>query len=181
MTPDKILNGSYDPLQVSLSILIAISASYAALELSGRLTAASGRARLTWLAGGTFAMGIGIWSMHYVGMLAFRLPIAVSYDWPNVLLSLIATILCSAFALVMVRRRKMGLLYALIGSPLMGGGISALHYIGMAAMRLAADCRYDPPLVDLSVGLAIVFSRPISTKHEQLKRGLYRKQAGQAR
>ena len=80
-------------------------------------------------------MGIGIWSMHYIGMLAFRLPVPVQYDWPTVLLSLVAAILASAVALFVVSREQMGLVRALVGSLFMGGGIAAMHYIGMAAMR----------------------------------------------
>ena len=77
--------GFYDYRLVVLSVLIAIGASYAALDLAARITAASGRIRLAWLAGGAFAMGVGIWSMHYIGMLAFSLPVPVLYDWPTVL------------------------------------------------------------------------------------------------
>src|SRR5689334_21178785 len=81
--------GSYDARLVALSILIAVCAAYAALDLAGRTTNARCRARLAWLAGGATAMGLGIWSMHFIGMLAFRLPILVLYDWPTVLLSLL--------------------------------------------------------------------------------------------
>ena len=76
--------GSYSYQLVTLSVLIAIFASYAALELAARITVATGRIRLVWLAGGATAMGIGIWSMHYIGMLAFHLPVPVRYDWPTV-------------------------------------------------------------------------------------------------
>ena len=78
------LTGSYDYLQVALSGLIAVSASYAALDFGGRVTATSGWRRLVWLTGGAAAMGFGIWSMHFVGMLAFSLPVPVSYNWPTV-------------------------------------------------------------------------------------------------
>ncbi len=71
---------SYDHWLVALSVLLAILASYAALDLAGRLTSSRGRMRLLWLSGGASAMGLGIWSMHYVGMLALRLPIPVEYD-----------------------------------------------------------------------------------------------------
>ena len=150
--------GSYDYRLVALSVVIAILASYAALDLSGRVTSARGRARLLWLSGGALAMGIGIWSMHYIGMLAFRLPVPVQYDWPTVLLSLLAAVLASAIALFVVSRRKMGLFRATVGSIFMGGGIAAMHYIGMAAMRLPAMCHYSPALVAVSVVLAIVIS-----------------------
>src|SRR6266700_3370780 len=122
---DLVLAGSYNYLLVALSVLIAILASYAALDLAGRVTSARGVARLLWLNGGAIAMGIGIWSMHYVGMLAFRLPIPVQYNWPTVLLSLMAAILASAVALFLVSRPKMGVIRASLGSILMGGGIAA--------------------------------------------------------
>src|SRR5207237_4460357 len=104
------------------------------------------------------AMGLGIWSMHYIGMLAFRLPVSVQYDWPTVLLSLLAAILASAVALFVVSRREMGIGRAVLGSLFMGGGIAAMHYTGMAAMRLTAMCHYSPALVALSVVLAMVIS-----------------------
>src|SRR6266700_1823713 len=152
------LAGSYDDLLVALSIVIAILASYAALDLARRVTAAQGRARILWLTGGATAMGFGIWSMHYIGMLAFRLPIPVLYDWPTVLLSLVAAILASAVALFLVSQPKMGVMRAALGSILMGGGIAAMHYIGMAAMRLPAMCHYSRSLFLLSVVLAIAIS-----------------------
>jgi methyl-accepting chemotaxis protein PixJ len=96
--------GSYDHLQVFLSVVIAIAASYAALDLAGRVTAASRWARSVWLTGGAVAMGIGIWSMHFTGMLAFHLPVPVGYDWPTVLLSLLAAIISSVFALYVSSR-----------------------------------------------------------------------------
>jgi NO-binding membrane sensor protein with MHYT domain/nitrogen-specific signal transduction histidine kinase len=152
------LVGSYDEVLVALSVVIAIMAAYAALELARRVTFARGRSRLLWLTGGAIAMGFGIWSMHYMGMLAFRLPIAVQYDWPTVVLSLIAAIVASAIALVVVSRPKMDLKRALLGSVLMGGGIATMHYTGMQAMRMPAMCTYSAWLVGLSVVLAIVIS-----------------------
>jgi PAS domain S-box-containing protein len=152
------LTGSYNYALVALSVLIAIFASYAALDLAGRVTAAGGRTRAVWLLGGAGAMGTGIWSMHYIGMLAFILPIPVTYHWPTVLLSLLAAILASVVALGVVSRQKMGPLRALAGSVLMGAGISSMHYIGMAAMRLLAVCRYNSSLVLLSVVFAVLGS-----------------------
>src|SRR5438128_9407866 len=99
---------SYDYRLVTLSVVIAILASYAALDLAGRTTAASGRVRLAWLVGGATAMGVGIWSMHYIGMLAFTLPVLVLYDWPTVLLSLLAAIFAAAVALLGVCRLSIG-------------------------------------------------------------------------
>src|SRR5216683_56125 len=157
-TPAQALVNSYDYGLVALSVVIAILAAYAALDLAGRVTSAGGKARFFWLSGGAVAMGTGIWSMHYIGMLAFRLPIPVMYDWPTVLLSLLAAILASAIALFVVSRNKMGLMRASIGSIFMGGGIATMHYTGMAAMRLSAMCHWSTSLVLLSVVLAVVIS-----------------------
>jgi two-component system sensor histidine kinase/response regulator len=156
--PALAMAGSYDYRLVVVSVLIAMMASYAALDLAGRVTSARGVARTLWLSGGATAMGIGIWAMHYVGMLAFRLPVAVEYDWPTVLLSLLAAILASAIALFVVSRERMGLFRAILGSIFMGSGIAGMHYIGMAAMRLPAMCDYSRVIVVVSVALAMVIS-----------------------
>jgi len=152
------LIGSYNYALVALSVLIAMLASYAALYLAGRVTAAGGWTRAVWLLGGAGAMGTGIWSMHYIGMLAFILPIPVAYHWPTVLLSLFAAILASVVALGVVSRHKMGWFRALAGSVLMGAGIASMHYIGMAAMRLPAICQFNSFLVVLSVVFAVLIS-----------------------
>jgi len=152
------MTGSYNYHLVALSVLIAVCASYAALELAGRTAAASGRVRLAWLACGATAMGLGIWSMHYIGMLAFSLPIPVLYHWPTVVLSLLAAVFASAVALFVVSRKQLGWPRALVGGAIMGSGIATMHYTGMAAMRLSAMCSYEPLLLTLSVVFAIVIS-----------------------
>src|SRR3979409_161021 len=148
----------HNSARVARSVLIAVFASYAALDLAGRVTAAGGWIRAVWLLGGASAMGTGIWSMHYIGMLAFILPIPVAYHWPTVLLSLFAAILASVIALYVVSRRQMNASRAIAGSVLMGGGIATMHYIGMVAMRLPAMCRFNPWLVILSVVFAVLIS-----------------------
>ncbi len=154
----RAIHGFYDGRLVVLSIVIAILAAYAALDLSGRLTVSHGRARLAWLWGGAFSMGIGVWSMHYVGMEALRLPVPVRYDWPTVLLSMAVAILASAVALFVASRKTLTTTVAVLGSVLMGGGIAAMHYIGMAAMRMPAMCIYSYPVVTLSVFLCVAIS-----------------------
>jgi PAS domain S-box-containing protein len=158
MPSEIALIGSFDFRLVALSVLIAMVASYAALDLGGRVTASHGRLRFVWLLGGSAAMGVGIWSMHYIGMLAYSLPVEVFYFWPAVLLSLLAAILASAIALFVVSREEMGPWHIGVGGLLMGIGIASMHYVGMEAMRLPAMCRYSGPLVALSVALAIVIS-----------------------
>jgi len=152
------LIGSYNYALVALSVFIAMFAAYAALDLAARVTAATGWTRVIWLLGGAAAMGMGIWSMHYIGMLAFVLPIPVAYHWPTVLLSLFAAILASVIALHVVSRQKMSVRRAVAGSALMGAGIASMHYIGMAAMRLPAVTQFNAFLVVLSVVLAVVIS-----------------------
>jgi two-component system sensor histidine kinase/response regulator len=154
----SVMTTSYDYRLVALSVIISTLASYAALDLAGRVTAAHGRTRIAWLTGGACAMGIGIWSMHYVGMLAFRLPVVIRYDWPTVAASLLCAVFASAVALFVVSRQQMKLYHALLGSLVMGSGIAAMHYIGMAAMRLRAMCDYSAALVALSIVLAIAIS-----------------------
>ena len=150
--------GSHDYRLVLLSLFIAILGSYMALDLAGRVIASLNWVRRAWLAGGAVSMGFGIWSMHYVGMLAFRLPVPVLYDVPTVLVSLVAAIFGSAAGLFAVSRRKFGRVEAITGSLAMGTGIVSMHYIGMAAMRLPAMCHYNPLYVGLSILIAVVAS-----------------------
>jgi two-component system, sensor histidine kinase and response regulator len=149
------LAGTYNHRLVALSILIAICASYTALGLGSRTAAASGATRLIWLVCGAVAMGFGIWSMHYVGMLAFTLPIPILYDLPTVILSLFAAIFASAVALFVVSRPVVTVLDAAFGSISMGGAILAMHYTGMVAMRVRAACHYDATLLAASGVIAI--------------------------
>jgi PAS domain S-box-containing protein len=158
MSTEAFLASAYDYRLVVLSLVIAILASFAALDLGGRVTASHGRLRVIWIAGGAAAMGMGIWSMHYIGMLAYKLPLEVRYDWPTVLWSLLAAVAASAVALFVVSREEMGPAAIALGGLLMGTGISAMHYIGMEAMRMPAMCHYSPGIVVLSIGLAMAIS-----------------------
>lgn len=149
---------SYDPLQVTLSVIIAIASSYAALDLAGRVMATRNAARLAWLIGGALTMGSGIWAMHFVGMLAFHLPVPVFYYWPTTLLALVVTIIASAAGLFIVTLKGMGLRYAVISGVIMGSGVAALHYLGMTAMRMPARYRLNPEMVSIAVLLGIGFA-----------------------
>src|SRR5258708_1985968 len=158
ISANAALPGFYDYGEVARSVFIAIAASYAALDLTGRVTAARGRVRLAWLGGGAIAMGMGIWAMHFKGMLAFHLPVSVAYHWPTTLAALLVAILASAVALYVASGQKMRLVEALSGSVFMGAGIAGLHYLSMAAMRLPAITRYSAILVTCSIFLAVLFS-----------------------
>jgi PAS domain S-box-containing protein len=150
-----LLTAQYNYGLVALSLTIAVSAAYAALDLAARMTASEGRARVYWLTGGAMSMGIGIWSMHYIGMLALSLPVPVYYDIPTVLISAGLAILASAVVLFVVNRSEMNAWQWLAGGVVMGGGIAGMHYSGMAAMRLTAHGTYDPRLVALSLLIAV--------------------------
>lgn len=155
---NAVLTGTYDTWLVILSVIIAISASYAALDMASRTVATEGRLRSLWLSGGATAMGSGIWSMHYVGMLAFQLSIPLEYDWPTVSVSLLAAILSSAVALFVVSRRVMSPWALVTGGSVMGMGIASMHFVGMAAMRLPAHSVWNASKVVLSVFIAITVS-----------------------
>jgi PAS domain S-box-containing protein len=158
MVTNGFLTGTYEPWLVCLSVVIAMLAAYAALDLAGRLHTIQGKIWWAWLLGGAVAMGSGIWAMHYIGMEAFRLPIPVLYDWPTVMLSLVAAVGASATALWIVSYRGLRLGAIVYGSVSVGGGIASMHYIGMDAMRMRAMCVYSTPLVVLSVVDAVVVS-----------------------
>lgn len=152
------MTATYNPYLVVLSAMIAILASYTALELAGRVTSSQGFTRKLWLMGGAIAMGTGIWSMHFIAMLAFSIPIFISYNLLIVLISLIAAILASRRALLIISRPQPSEATLLGGSTSMGIGIAIMHYTGMAAMQMPATVRYRPGLFLLSVVIAVVVS-----------------------
>ncbi len=150
------MSGNYNLVLVGLSFLIAVAASYTALELARRVSNTEGNSATVWLATGSVSMGIGIWTMHFVGMLAFSLPMKFSYDIAITVLSLGVGILASAFAIYIASRKKNS--YAKIGLSglILGTGIASMHYTGMAAMEMDADVIYDIDIVALSVAIAVV-------------------------
>lgn len=150
-----MMSSIYDQRLVALSIIVAVFASYTALDLAGRVTAAFGRSRLAWLIGGAIVMGVGIWSMHFVGMLAFSLPIPIAYDVWLVLLSVLPAIIASGLALSLASGRVLTIQGLLLGGLFMGIGIAGMHYIGMAAMQMKASTQYDSVLFVISVAMAI--------------------------
>ncbi|CAJ0777497.1 putative signaling protein [Ralstonia psammae] len=153
-----MLASSYNPLLVLLSLFVAILASYTALDMAGRVVTAQGRAALWWLIGGASAMGLGIWSMHFVGMLALNLPIPVGYDVGITLASLAIGIGASTFALWLVSRRELPWPRLAGGALLMGAGVAGMHYSGMAALRMNPGIQYDPARFALSIVIAVLAS-----------------------
>lgn len=151
--------GSYNIWLVALSVLVAVFVSYTALRLSARVAQAKAEASMEgWLAGGAVAMGAGIWSMHFVGMLAFSLPIPLTYDIGMTAASLIIAIIISGFALVVASRPEISLAHLTVAALILGAGICAMHYTGMAAIEIAPMITYELTLVVASVVIAIVAS-----------------------
>ncbi len=149
------MTGSYSQSLVFFSLLVAVLASYTALDMAGRLATAQGRVARWWLAGGAAAMGLGIWSMHFIGMLAFKLPIPVGFDLAITLYSLAVSVGASAYALWLVSRPQLPTRRLAAGAVLMGLGIAAMHYLGMAAMRMQPGIDYDPLWFTASLLIAI--------------------------
>lgn len=157
--PATQMLGTYDYKLVFLSYLIAVLASFVALDFVGRLRAEkSAAAQAYWLVGGAFAMGTGIWSMHFIGMLAFVMPMNMGYSFGWTALSLASALLASGFALYLLRDKKLKASYILSGGVLIGLGIATMHYMGMQAMTKYATVSYLPGLFLLSIVIAIVAS-----------------------
>lgn len=153
-----MLIGSYSPSLVVISLFVAILASYTALDLAGRIATARGRAVWYWMSGGALAMGVGVWSMHFIGMLALRLPFALGFDVGITALSLLIAVLSCGFALWLVNQPRLPAWQLAFGALVMGAGISSMHYTGMAAMRMTPGIDYDPALFSASLLIAVVAS-----------------------
>ncbi|MFG0399715.1 putative bifunctional diguanylate cyclase/phosphodiesterase [Pseudomonas sp. zjy_11] len=150
-----MLTGSYSSSLVLISLCVAILASYTALDLTGRIATAKGRAAYLWMGGGALAMGIGVWSMHFIGMLAFSLPIDLGYDLALTAFSLLIAVLSSGFALWLVSQPSLPALQLGFGALIMGSGIACMHYTGMAALRMLPGIDYDPTLFGASLLIAV--------------------------
>ncbi|MBT9238156.1 EAL domain-containing protein [Pseudomonas sp. MG-2] len=150
-----MLTGSYSSSLVLISLCVAILASYTALDLTGRIATAKGRAACLWMGGGALAMGIGVWSMHFIGMLAFSLPIELGYDLALTAFSLLIAVLSSGFALWLVSQPSLPWQQLAFGALIMGAGIACMHYTGMAALRMLPGIDYDPTLFGASLLIAV--------------------------
>ena len=150
-----VVTGTYNPHLVALSILVAAFASYTALDLGGRVAATRGVAPRVWLVAAAIAMGGGIWSMHFIAMLAFNIPIPMSYDIGLTTLSLVVAIFVTGAGFYFINRQSAPPLSLVFSGIFMGLGIAAMHYIGMAAMREHAEISYDFLFVALSLVIAI--------------------------
>lgn len=154
-----IMEGRYNWHLVFLSYLIASLASFVALDITERIrnSEESSRLKLLWLILGAFAMGTGIWTMHFIGMLAFEMPMPMHYELKITLLSMLYAIIASAFAFFLIRNSQINSLSLRFGGVILGLGIAMMHYTGMAAMK-GVIIQYEPTLFFLSIIIAIVAS-----------------------
>lgn len=151
-----MISGQYDPRMVALSLVIAIGASYMALTLAAaaRRSQASIMQRLH-LASGSVSLGLGIWSMHFIGMLAFQMPTHVHYHPSITALSAVPSLIASWVTLSMLSRYELTGARLIVGGLAVGAGVGAMHYLGMAAMEIGPSLRYDPVLFTVSLVVAV--------------------------
>ncbi|NIF21291.1 putative bifunctional diguanylate cyclase/phosphodiesterase [Candidatus Pantoea multigeneris] len=149
---------SYDAFTVIVSVLVAILASYTALDMAGRVTTSTGRVALVWLFGGGFSMGVGIWAMHFIGMLSMELDMVMSYNPVLTAASMVIAVCASIFSLWLVCQGELPLGKLLSGAMVLGTGIVAMHYTGMAALMFSPGITWDYCWVALSVLIALVAS-----------------------
>lgn len=153
-----MLDAAYDLRLVGLSILVAILTSYTALDLAQHKTDRKLSTNFIWLLSGAIAMGVGIWAMHFIGMLALQMPIPVQYDWWIVGYSVLPAIAASGLALYLVTQPHLHRVDLLVGSGIMGSGITAMHYVGMTAMQVPAIMQYQLGWVAGSGAIAVAVS-----------------------
>ncbi len=154
---------TYDPAIIALSVVIAIQGGYVSLILARRLASlgaapsAAGR-RKALLAGSALALGVGIWAMHFIGMLAVKLPIAVTYDLLWTLTSALVCILVVGLGVFVASFGQLTPKRLAGAGLLMGAGIAIMHYVGMSALRANCLVTYSPALVAASFGVAVAAS-----------------------
>ena len=153
-----MIEKSYSLGLLVLSLVVATMGAYVAVEIAQRVRATEGRRRIFWTYGGAFSMGLGIWSMHFVGMLALQLAVPIWYDALLIFASVLAAIVGCAIAFFIFNRATVKPWLVVLASIFMGLAIAGMHYTGMAAMRMAGHIFFDPVIVAISVAVAIIVS-----------------------
>jgi NO-binding membrane sensor protein with MHYT domain len=148
---------SYNWFLVGLSFLVAAFGSFTALQLMRGIRSTEGPAKILWLAMASFALGGGaIWTMHFIGMIAYRTPMEVGYDLGTTFLSLLIAVVVVGIGVTILSKKQESTAVLLLAGTITGLGVASMHYTGMEAMVMAADMSYDPLLFAISVGIAIV-------------------------
>ncbi|MEQ9199230.1 MAG: MHYT domain-containing protein, partial [Rhodospirillales bacterium] len=156
---ETALSATYSPLLVVISFLIAALAGFAFIHLSHWIAEQKPSfVRTSWIVTGALIMGLGVWAMHFVGMIAYQIPVPVIYDPAITASSALPAVIASALSLQMVARSRVGYLRLVLGGVVLGGGIGMMHYTGMAAMEMEAFVRYDPALFAASILVAIILA-----------------------
>jgi PAS domain S-box-containing protein len=153
-----MIEKSYNFALVILSIVVATVGAYVAVEIAQHVRASGGRRRVFWSTGGALALGFGIWSMHFVGMLALRLPVLIWYDALLIVVSMVAAVGGCAIAFIIFNRPTVNAWQLALASIFMGFAIASMHYTGMAGIQTSARVSYDPLVVGASIGIAIIVS-----------------------
>lgn len=169
--PDNAIPIHYDPMLLFLSFAVAVFASYVTLGLVSRLRAEQNpQVRWYWLSGGAFTLGAGIWSMHFIGMLALIMPVRMEYDVIWTAASLFVSVLVSASALYLLQGNHKRP-HLLIGGMVIGLGVAAMHYMGMEGMKVHLIIQYRPNVFLLSVFVAIIAAEAalwLALRHDRL-------------
>ncbi|MBT9502409.1 MAG: PAS domain S-box protein [Burkholderiaceae bacterium] len=158
-SPTALLLANYQPWLVVLSLVVASLTSALGLQLAGMArSVGTGRLRQLTLLSGSLAMGGGVWAMHFIGMLAFSLCTKIAFNAGITLASMLPAVLASWVALSLISRGTLGRSLWVLGGVLVGAGIGAMHYTGMAAMELNAQLRYDPLWFAASIVVAVLLA-----------------------
>lgn len=159
-TPIKqAIVGHYSLSLVAVSVVVAILAAFASVSHVDLMRASSSPVAVRrWHLIGAFAMGLGVWTMHFVGMVAFRLPMEVHYDPVPTLVSVLPAVFSGFISLSILQRAEPGLRRIVLGGALMGAGIGIMHYLGMGGMIVDAQMLYRPYLFAASILVAIVMA-----------------------
>lgn len=154
-----MLNISWDPVLIAVSYLVAFIASFVALDSAGKIPLSSRKASLFWRIAGGITLGIGIWSMHFIGMLSMQMPMMMSYDLWLTLASLGVAIVASTIAInIAVTGKHLSPFRLFFATVILSAGVVAMHYIGMAALMLEGSILWDRRIVGVSVMIAVVAS-----------------------
>jgi PAS domain S-box-containing protein len=155
---DNIITGQYNTSMVVLSFVVAIISAYVTFSYSERYKLSQGNIKLAWLFFGSLVMGMGVWSVHFIGMLAYQVPIVMNYNLTITIASMLPAILAASAMIKTISKKNIDKKTAIKGGILMGGGIGAMHYSGMMAMEFEGSMAYDPTLFALSIVIAITLS-----------------------
>jgi PAS domain S-box-containing protein len=153
-----LLDGIYDVRLVALSLLVAVLSSCMAMQVAVQARGLKASARLLALSTGSLALGGGVWAMHFIGMLAFDLCTPVAYDPWITVASVLPSVLAAGVALHLIARKTIQIQELLLGGTLVGLGVGAMHYSGMAAMQMGPVLRYDPLYFGLSLLVAVLLA-----------------------